>query len=338
MILPGWPVLICSSSLSSTLALVGSLLIYILLTLAVLRVIAFDILDLCFFLPVVLLGLNPWHFATLGRFCNPSSGGWKLFSHLGKHNGCDKDHVAYLLPNDLSTLASPFPCRLSLGIRCFHSLLHSFHHILRLSNFAFRGCRHCGIFAFACLFCRLLVNDPLCCYTRLLHRRICWLLPLAQTLFLALFFLSLLLGPNDKGCSKKHLSLFRRRHLLLSFWLHSSVVYRSVGFHLSAAHTTWLLPATLGAYTLNENFLRIGSLTLPNFRWYHWVGCLTRTVLRRWDVTVDFAWLLLLFPLVSVLLAGNLTTIELALANHYTFLGHVATWNLWVPAFCEPYG
>jgi hypothetical protein len=42
-------------------------------------------------------------------------------------------------------------------------------------------------------------------------------------------------------------------------------------------------------------------------------------------VTIDFAWLLLLFPLVSVLLAGNLTTIELALATRHTFLGRMAT-------------
>jgi hypothetical protein len=67
------------------------------------------------------------------------------------------------------------------------------------------------------LFCRLLVNAPFCCYTRLPHRRIYWLLPLAQTLFSALFFISLLLGTNDEGRSKKHLSLFRRRRLLMSF-------------------------------------------------------------------------------------------------------------------------
>jgi hypothetical protein len=88
------------------------------------------------------------------------------------------------------------------------------------------------------LFCRLLVNAPFCCYTRLLHRQICWLLPLAQTLFSALFFLSLLLDPNDEGRSKKHLSLFHRRHLLLSFLLHSSVVYRSIGFRLSTVRMT----------------------------------------------------------------------------------------------------
>jgi hypothetical protein len=286
----------------------------------------------------VFLGLNPWRCATLGRFCNPSSGGWKLFSHLGMHNGCDKDHIAYLLPKDPSTLASPFPFHLSLEIRCFHSLLHSFRHILWLSNFAFRGCRHCRIFAFACLFCWLLVNAPFCCYTRLPHRRICWLLPLAQTLFLALFFLSLLLGPNNEGRSKKHLSLFRRRRLLLNFWLHSSVVCKNVRFRLFVVRTTWLLLAMLGVYTLSESFSRIDSLILPNFQWNYWVGCLTRIVLRRWGVTANFAWLLLLFLLVSVLLAGNLTTIELALVTHHTSLGHVATWSLWVPAFCEPCG
>jgi hypothetical protein len=67
------------------------------------------------------------------------------------------------------------------------------------------------------LFCQLLVNASFCCYTHLLHRRICWLLLLTQTLSLALFSLFLPLGLNDEGHSKKHLLLFRRRHLLLSF-------------------------------------------------------------------------------------------------------------------------
>jgi hypothetical protein len=286
----------------------------------------------------MLLGLNPWCFATLGRFCNPSSGGWRLFSHLSTRNGCDRDHIAYLLPKDPSTLASPFLYRLSLEIRYFHSLLHSFHHILRLSNFAFRGYRHCGIFAFACLVCRLLVNAPFCCYTRLLYRRTCWLLSLTQTLSLALFSLFLPLGPNDEGHSKKRLLLFRRIRLLLSFWLHSSVVYKSVGFRLFSICMIWLLPMMLVAYMLSENFLRIDSLIPPNFQWNRWIRYLTRTALRRWGVTANFAWLLLLFLLVSVLLAGNLTAIEWALATHHTFLDHVATWNLWVPMFCEPYG
>jgi hypothetical protein len=83
------------------------------------------------------------------------------------------------------------------------------------------------------------VNVPFCCYTRLLHRQICWLLPLIQTLSLALFSLSLLRGPNDKGQPKKHLLLSRqRRRLLLNFLLHSSVVYKSIGFRFSSARTT----------------------------------------------------------------------------------------------------
>jgi hypothetical protein len=54
---------------------------------------------------------------------------------------------------------------------------------------------------------------------RILHRRICLLLPLIQTLFLVLFSLSLPLGPNDEGHSKKHLLLFRRRRLRLNFFI-----------------------------------------------------------------------------------------------------------------------
>jgi hypothetical protein len=124
---------------------------------------------------------------------------------------------------------------------------------------------------------------------------------------------------------EKHLLLFCRRRLLLSFLLHSSVVYKNVMFRLSAIRMTWLLLAMLGAYMLSESFSRIDSLILPNFQWNRWVGYLTRTVLRRWGVTTNFAWLLLLFLLVSVLLAGNLITTELALAIHHSFLGHMAT-------------
>jgi hypothetical protein len=83
---------------------------------------------------------------------------------------------------------------------------------------------------------------------------------------LALFSLSLLLGPNNEGHSKKRLSLFRRRRLLLSFWLHSSIVYSSIRFCLSVARMTWLLLAMLGAYMSSKNLSRIDSLTLPNFR------------------------------------------------------------------------
>jgi hypothetical protein len=222
-------------------------------------------------------------------------------------------------------LASLSPCCLSWETRCFHSLLHSFRHTLRLSDFFIRGCRLCGIFAFACSFCRLPVNAPFCYCTRLLHRQICWLFPLAQILFLALLFLFLPLGLYDEGHSKKHLLLFHRRRLLLSFLLHFSVVYKNIMLRLFAVRMTWLLLTMMGACMLSESFLRIDSLILPNFQWNRWVGYLTRTVLRRWGVTASFAWLLLLFLLVSILLVGNLITIELALATHHTSLGHVAT-------------
>jgi hypothetical protein len=67
------------------------------------------------------------------------------------------------------------------------------------------------------LVCRLLVNVPFCCYMHLLHQQTCWLLPLTQTLSLALFSLFLPLGLDDEGHSKKRLLLFRWRRLLLSF-------------------------------------------------------------------------------------------------------------------------
>jgi hypothetical protein len=80
---------------------------------------------------------------------------------------------------------------------------------------------------------------------------------------LALFSLFLPLGLNDEGHSKKRLLLFHRRRLLLNFWLHSSVVYMSVGFRLFSVRTIWLPPVMLVAYMLSKNFLRIDSLTPP---------------------------------------------------------------------------
>jgi hypothetical protein len=88
----------------------------------------------------------------------------------------------------------------------------------------------------------------------------------------------------------------------------------------------------------SENFLRIGSLVLPNSRWNRWVKCSTRTVLRRWGVTAKFAWPLLLFLQVFVLLAGSLITIEWVLVTHHIFVDRAVTWILWVPMFCEPCG
>jgi hypothetical protein len=137
MILPGWHVWICFFFLSLTLALAKSLLIFIPLTPVVLRVAAFDILDSCFFLLVVFLGLNPWRFAILWRFCNPSSDDWRLFSRPGTHNGCDKYHTTCLLPMDPSTLISPFPCYSWLETLCFRSPPRSFRRIPQLFDFAF---------------------------------------------------------------------------------------------------------------------------------------------------------------------------------------------------------
>jgi hypothetical protein len=173
---------------------------------------------------------------------------------------------------------------------------------------------------------------------RLLHRWICWLLPLIQTLSLALFSLSLPRGSNDEGQPKKHLLLSYRRLLLLNFLLHSSVVHKSVGFLLSSTRTTWFLPETLGAYMLSKNFLQIGSLVLPNSRWNRWVKFSTRTVLRRWGLTTNFAWSLLLFLRVFILLTGSQITIEWVLATHHIFVDRAVTWIPWVPAFCEPCG
>jgi hypothetical protein len=70
-----------------------------------------------------------------------------------------------------------------------------------------------------------------------LRQQICWLLPLVRLLSLALFFLSLPRGPSDEVQPKKRLLLFRRRRPLLSFLLHSIIVYKNVKFRLSFART-----------------------------------------------------------------------------------------------------
>jgi hypothetical protein len=132
-------------------------------------------------------------------------------------SGFDKVRRACLLPKGQSTLTFLLHGFLLLGTPCFHSLPRLLFRIPLLPNFALRGYLHCDIFASACLLYRLLVNVPFCCCTRPLHRRIYWLLPLTHTLSLALFSLSLPLGPNDEGHSKKRPLLFRRRRLLLSF-------------------------------------------------------------------------------------------------------------------------
>jgi hypothetical protein len=65
---------ICFYLLSWILAPVGSLQIYILLIPDVFLHAVLGILDLYSFLPDVLLGSGPEHFATFRMFCNPSSG------------------------------------------------------------------------------------------------------------------------------------------------------------------------------------------------------------------------------------------------------------------------
>jgi hypothetical protein len=122
----------------------------IIYTLVTLRVAVCDILDLFFFLPVAFLGLNPWRFTTLRRFCNPSSDGWRLFSRPNTRNRCDKDHIAYLLLKDPSTFVSPFPYCLLVETLRFRDLPRSFHRIPRLSDFVFHGCRRCDTIAFVC--------------------------------------------------------------------------------------------------------------------------------------------------------------------------------------------
>jgi hypothetical protein len=161
---------ICSSILSCILALVGSLQIYILLILDVLLDSILGIPNSYSFLPDVLLGSSPWHFATSGKFCSPSSGDYKLFSHLGMHSGCDKVHGACPPPTGRSTLAFLLHDYLFPETPCFHSLPRPFFHIPWLSDFALRGYLHCGIFAFTYLLCRLLVNVPIYFYMHPLHR------------------------------------------------------------------------------------------------------------------------------------------------------------------------
>jgi hypothetical protein len=75
MILLGLLAWICSFALSLIWAPVESLQIYKLSTLGALLAFELDILDLCVSLFATLLGLNPWHFVTSGKFYYSSSGG-----------------------------------------------------------------------------------------------------------------------------------------------------------------------------------------------------------------------------------------------------------------------
>ena len=141
---------ICSFALSLTWALVESWLICILSTLGALLVFAFDILDFYVFLLASFLGLSPWRLATLGMFCNPSSGDLRPFSRRGTHSGFDKVRITYPQPKDRSTLIFMF---LLLEPSCFRILPLLLVYILRLPDFAFLGCLRCGIFSFVDLFC-----------------------------------------------------------------------------------------------------------------------------------------------------------------------------------------
>jgi hypothetical protein len=74
MILLGLLALIYFFATSLTWALVQSWRICRFLTQGALLAFVLDIIVLFVSLLATLLGLNPWHFVTLRKFCNPSSG------------------------------------------------------------------------------------------------------------------------------------------------------------------------------------------------------------------------------------------------------------------------
>jgi hypothetical protein len=87
--------------------------------------------------------------------------------------------------------------------------------------------------------------------------------------------------------------LAHRRCSLLSFSLHSSVVYMNVETcHLSVYNISLPL-LMLVACMLIRNCSWIALLIRSSFQWNHRVACLTKTTLRRWGVAVGFALLLL---------------------------------------------
>jgi hypothetical protein len=143
-------------ALSLTWALVESWLICTLLILGALLAFAFDILDFCVFLLASLLGLSPWHFATLGMFCNPSSGDLRPFSRQGTRSGFDKVRIAYPRSKDQST--SIFLLLLP-GTSYFHILPLLLVRNLQLPDFAFHGYPCCGVVSSVYLFCQLLAKS-----------------------------------------------------------------------------------------------------------------------------------------------------------------------------------
>jgi hypothetical protein len=66
---------------------------------------------------------------------------------------------------------------------------------------------------------RVRASVPFCYYKHLLHPRICLLLSLVLTLFLASFSLILPRDLNGEGHTQKNLLLARRRCLLRSFFI-----------------------------------------------------------------------------------------------------------------------
>jgi hypothetical protein len=162
-----------------TWAPVESWLICRLWTLGALPAFAFDILGFYVFLLGSLLGLCPWHFAALGMFCNPSSGNLRPFSRRDMRSGFDKVRIAYPRPKDQSISIFLLLLPETSYVRTLPLLLVRSP---RLPDFTFLGYPCCGVVSSVCLFCRLLVNVPVCYYTRPLHQRICWLVPLARLL------------------------------------------------------------------------------------------------------------------------------------------------------------
>jgi hypothetical protein len=112
-------------------------------------------------------------------FCNPSSGDLRPFSHRDTCSGFDKVRIAYPRPKDQSTLIFLL---LLPKTSYFHILPLLLVHNPRLPDFAFHGYPCCGVVSSVYLFYRLLVNILICCYTRPLYQRICWLVPLARLL------------------------------------------------------------------------------------------------------------------------------------------------------------
>jgi hypothetical protein len=89
-----------------------------------------------------LLGLSPLRFATLGMFCNPSSGDLRPFSRRDTHSGFDKVRIASPRPKDQSILIFLL---LLPETSYFHTLPLLLVGNPRLPDFAFLGYPCCGV-------------------------------------------------------------------------------------------------------------------------------------------------------------------------------------------------